>query len=55
MFCVFDCRLEPSSNQIIHPVYTSSVNEWRKKIPSRDLRIIYEECDMLKELGYPAS
>lgn len=46
------CRLEPSSNQVVQPVYTNSIDKWREKMPLRDQRIIYGECDMLKELGY---
>lgn len=49
------CRLEPSSNQVIQPVYTKSVDKWKEKLSARDQRIIWQECDMLKELGYPPS
>lgn len=49
------CRLEPSSNQVIQPVYTKSVDTWKEQLSARDQRIIWQECDMLKELGYPPS
>ena len=45
--------MEPSSNQVKKPVNTESLDTWRTIIPPAILERIWEECDMLKELGYP--
>lgn len=46
-------RLEPSTDQVKKPVNTESLDSWRTSIPPAILEQIWEECDMLKELGYP--
>lgn len=46
-------KMEPSTNQVKKPVNKESLDTWRTSIPPDVLGKIWDECDMLKELGYP--
>lgn len=50
---LFYFRMEPSSNQVKQAVNTAAIEKWRTKLPLSVQKKMYEQCDMLKELGYP--
>ena len=50
--CVFHCRTEKSSDQIIKPVNLEALNKWVGNIPDNIVKEMGEVAPMLRTLGY---